>query len=135
MAEATIREQIDAMNRQSEALDRHTAALEAFVKAGGKGAASTGGSTSTASTKTKELTADMVKAAWGDYFKAAADEDEKKERIANAAKVAKMWKVAKITDAPKEKWGEALAILEKLKAGEDPFEEEGGSEGDGESLL
>lgn len=120
------------------ALNRHSKALEDFVKASGKtGAASTGGTTAAAGTKpkVKELTAEMVKAAWGDYFKGAADEDEKKERIANAAKVAKLWKVAKITDAPKEKWADALAILEKLKAGEDPFEDEDGGGSDGESLL
>lgn len=124
------------MKALTAALTEHTAALNAFVKAGKGGSA--GASTGSAGTtnKPKKITVDDVQAKFGGYLK-VSDKDERAERLANVVKINKHFKVAKMSEADPKIWPDAFAMLDKFIAGEDPFasEDDNGDSGDDESVV
>ena len=117
------------MRALTEALKEHTAALNSFVKASGKGG---GGSASTSDAgtkasgtgkatgsgnKPKKLKVEDVQKKFGDYL--AVTGDERKERVGIIKKINEHFEVAKMTDADPEVWPKAFAILDRVIEGED----------------
>lgn len=131
----SLEQKIEAL---TAAVEANTAMLQGIAKAGaaaGTKPAATGtkpAGTKPATTKKTGPTQEEVAERFGAYLK-VSDKDERKERIANMGKINAHFGVAKITDAEPAQWKEALELLDKLEAGEDPFEDEG--EGDDGSLI
>lgn len=132
----SLEQKIEAL---TAAVEANTAMLQGIAKAGGKAAAASTETTKPAGTKpagtTKKKTGptqEEVAERFGAYLK-VSDKDERKERIANMGKINAHFEVAKITDAEPAQWKEALEMLDKLEAGEDPFDDDG-DEGEG-SLI
>lgn len=134
----------DKMEALTTALNAHTAALTNFVKVANKsgGSASSGSTSASTSTskpagdkKPKGPTLKEVQDRFGAYLK-VKDKDEVKERVANMAKICKILDTDRVTNADPSEWPKALAMLDKLEAGEDPFEDEdGGDDGDGGDAM
>lgn len=130
------------MEALTAALGEHTKALNNFVKLGGKaqaGTASTGttssGTKPAGDKKPKGPTLKEVQDRFGAYLK-VKDKDEIKERVANMAKICKILDTDRVTNADPSEWPKALAMLDKLEAGEDPFEDEdGGGDDDGGDAM
>lgn len=137
------------------ALDKHTAALENFVKAsGGKGAASASASkpaesastkpsgTKPSGTKPKKITQEMVQTKFGDFLK-VGDKDERAARLATVKKINAHFGVPKMTEADPSIWPDAFAVLDRVIADEDIddilAELDGGEgeedDGEGESVV
>jgi hypothetical protein len=117
------------------ALNNHTAALNAFVKANsGKAStagagASTGGKTTTK--ETKGPTVDDIQAKFGAYM-AIQDKEERKRRKDIVLKIAGKFGADKATAIDPPHFAEALELLAAYEKGEDPLadetdEDEGGS--------
>lgn len=106
------------------ALNRHSQALEEFVKTakagGGSSAGSTGGSTGGGSTSSSEITKEQLTKRFGAYLQ-VADEGVRNKRIEDMGKLNKFFGVAKLSDGPKENWPKALQMLDQLEAGGNPF--------------
>lgn len=134
------------MRALTEALNKHTAALEAFVKAGAKGG--TGGGSSAAAdkpagtkpaggaagNKPKKIKAEDVQKKFGEYLN-TTDKDERKERVEVVKKLNAHFEVAKMTEADPSVWPDAFAILDRVIEGEDVddvLSEFGGDSGDGD---
>lgn len=113
------------------AVTENTATLKALGAAALKGGAGTASGTKPATTKPKGPTQKDIADKFGEYVN-VTDKAVRKERIAMLTKVNSHFNVAKITDATPEQWVEALEILEKLNAGEDPFDDDDGA---GEALV
>ena len=133
------------MQALTEALNNHTAALNAFVKAGAKGGSTASASTSTktesagttkpaADKKKKGITLEQVQEKFGGYLK-VTDKAERAERLANVQKINAHFGVSKISEAEASEWPEAFQMLDKFIAGEDPFEDEGEEGDEGESPV
>ena len=137
------------------ALEKHTAALEAFVKAGGsKGGAAAGGTkpaesagtkpagTKPSGAKPKKITQEAVQAKFGDFLK-VGDKTERAARLETVKKINAHFGVPKMTEADPSIWPDAFAILDRVIADEDIDDilaEMGGDEGDeddgeGESVV
>jgi len=124
----------ERISELTAAVKEQTALLKgigAAAKAGTTTAAA-GTKPATAPKKKTGPTQEDVAARFGAYL-AVTDKAERKERIAMMGKLNAHFEVAKITEADPTVWPDALAMLDKMEAGEDPFEDEGG--GEGESLV
>jgi len=103
-----------------EALNGHTAALNAFVKAGG-GKASTGGTTAAAdkpkaTNKPKAITLETLQDRFGEYM-SVTDKDERKARKAKIQTINDHFGVERVSLVEPEFYEEALGYLDQLEAG------------------
>jgi len=137
------------MRALTEALNKHTTALESFVKASGKagGAASGDAGTKPAGTKPggtkpagpKKIKLEDVQKKFGEYLK-VTDKDERDERVAIVKKINGHFDVPKMTEADPSIWPDAFAILDRVIEGEDvddvlaEFGGDGGGD-DGDSVV
>ena len=127
------------MRALTEALNKHTDALNAFVKAtpkgsGGSASADTGkasgsGKSAGSGNKPKKLKVEDVQKKFGDYLSVTGD--ERKERVAIIKKINEHFEVAKMTEADPEIWPKAFAILDRVIEGED-IDDVLGEDGDGD---
>lgn len=140
------------MRALTEALNKHTDALNSFVKNAGKGGS--GGGTADAGTKPagtkpagtkpgagpKKIKAEDVQKKFGEFL-ATTDAAERKERVGIVKKINAHFEVAKMTEADPTIWPEAFKVLDRVIEGEDVDDvlaELGGGDGedgDGEDSV
>lgn len=112
-----------------QALADNTAAMKALTAALSKGAG--GGKADAAIEKEATraaaagagkpaLTAEKFAAAWTDWLAAADGDDDADDRKAKIKATSKHYNLKKISEAPKEKWAELMAVLKQFKDGETP---------------
>lgn len=118
-----------ALAELTAAVKENTAMLKGIGKAASGGTAATG--TKPTTTKPKGPTKETVAEKFGEFLN-VTDKTERKNRIALMGKLNSYFEVAKVTDADPSKWPEALELLAKMEAGEDPFDDDAGA---GESLV
>lgn len=110
-----LEDKIDAL---IEALNANTKALSG--SGGGSGKAASGGSKPAAAAAAKKgPTLDAVVKRYGAYMAAEGDDGK-----AMVRKVVKHFDGTKISELDESKYQEALDLLDKIEAGEDPFDSE-----------
>ena len=82
----------------------------------------------------KGPTADDIAEQFGSYMK-EGDADERAQAKANVRAIIEAMETDRLTNLDPEQFGQALEYLEAFKAGEDPFEEEGGEEEGDDDLM
>ena len=92
--------------------------------------------TKAAPAKTKKITLDSIKEAFGGYL-AVEDKKVRKERIGHVQAIVDHFGVSKASELEEDNWVEALGYLKQYQAGETPnfSAEDGGDEGDGDDAL
>ncbi len=129
----------ESMKALTEALNKHTAALEAFVKAAGKGGAaaaggaSSGGSTGTKNTKNTNPTLETIQEKFG-AFMSVTDKQERSQRKDIVLAIAGKFGADRATNIPEANRAEALEILAGYEKGEDPLGLKGDDEGEGSPI-
>jgi len=83
--------------------------------------------------KPKGPTADDLAEAFGGYLK-TGDADERAEAKGNVKAIIEYMETDRITNLDPGQFAEAIGYLDQFKAGENPFEEEGG-EDEGDDLM
>ena len=130
------------MRALTEALNKHTDALNAFVKAGSKGGAGAAAESGTkpAGTKPsgtkpagpKKIKLEDVQKKFGEYLN-TTDKKERAARVEVVKKLNEHFDTPKMTEADPSVWPDAFAILDRVIEGEDiddVLAELGGDAGD-----
>jgi len=127
-----------AIAKLTAAVEANTAALEGGAsapadKAPAKKAPAKKAPAKKPATK-KGPTADDIAEQFGSYMK-EGDADERAQAKANVRAIIEAMETDRLTNLDPEQFGQALEYLEAFKAGEDPFEEEGGEEEGDDDLM
>lgn len=117
----------------------HTAALNSFLKAGGKAPAAgattaaagtkPAAATKPAATKPKGPTLEDIQTRFGDYM-SVQDKAVRAERKTHVLNIAGKFGAERATAIEAEHWVEALELLSQYEAGEDPFDTDGADDAD-----
>lgn len=134
----SLEDKIDALTKAVEA---NTAALTKIGAAAKPAAASGGGKPAAAkpaaSAKPKAPTIDDLRTKFGAYL-SVKDADERETRKGHVQAINDYFGVAKVTELDAANYAEALAYLAQYEKGETPEfagADEGGEDGEGESLV
>lgn len=122
----------------------HTAALNSFLKAGGKATPAAGATTAAAgkpaaaaakpAAKAKGPTLEDIQTRFGDYM-SVQDKAVRAERKVHVLNIAGKYGAERATAIEAEHYAEALELLAQYEAGEDPFADEAGDDDSGDSPI